>query len=108
MAPYMIEVGYTTDAWAKLIRNPQNRIEAVRPAVEAMGGRIEGAWYAFGKHDVILIVQMPDNVSAAALSLAFGAGGAVRSSVTTPLMTADDGVAAMKKAGQSTYKPPTG
>jgi hypothetical protein len=50
---------------------------------------------------------MPDNVSAAALSLAVAAAGTVHGGKTTPLMTLDEGVASFKKAGTSTYQPPS-
>ena len=50
-------------------------------------------------------MEMPDNVSAAALSLAIGAGGACRSVKTTPLMSIAEGIEAMKKAATCGYKP---
>lgn len=107
MAYYLIQVAYTPEAWATQIKNPQNRIEAVRPVVEKLGGRFEGAWYAFGEYDVIAICNMPDNVSAAAFSLAASAGGAVKAFKTTPLMTTEEGIEAMKKAGAASYQPPS-
>jgi len=42
MASYMIQVSYTPEAWATLVKTPQNRLEAVRPAIERLGGRVEG------------------------------------------------------------------
>jgi hypothetical protein len=49
---------------------------------------------------------MPDNVSAAAFSLAASAGGGVRAIKTTPLLSTEEGVEAMKKAATAGYKPP--
>ena len=89
------------------MKNPQNRVEAVRPAIEQLGGRIENAWYSFGEYDVTLILQMPDNVSAAALAIAFGAGGALKTVRTTPLLTATEAMEAMKRAGTAGYKAAT-
>ncbi|MBI1791016.1 MAG: GYD domain-containing protein [Acidobacteria bacterium] len=106
MPSYLLQVGYTPEAWATLIKNPHDRLEAVRPAIEKLGGRIEAGWYAFGDYDVVTIVEMPDNVSAAAFSLAASAGGAVRTIKTTPLLSTAEAVAAMKKAGTTAYKPP--
>jgi uncharacterized protein with GYD domain len=108
MASYMVQVAYTPEAWASLVRHPEDRVEAVRPAIERLGGRVEGKWLSFGEYDTILIVQMPDNVSAAAFSMAVAAGGAVKTMKTTPLMTAEEGVAAMRKAAGSSYRPPGG
>jgi len=53
-----------------------------------------------------LIVDMPSNVNAMALSMAFSAGGAVKKVHTTPLLTAEESVEAMKKASTAGYKPP--
>ena len=106
MAYYLIQVAYTPEAWAAQIKNPQNRIEAVRPVVERLGGSFEGVWYAFGEYDIVGICKMPDNVSAAAFSLAATAGGAVKAFKTTPLMTTEEGLEAMKKAGAAGYRPP--
>jgi uncharacterized protein with GYD domain len=61
---------------------------------------------AFGDYDVVLLIEAPDNVRAAAISLAVSAGGAVSDYKTTPLMTWDEGVEAMRIAGESSYTPP--
>ena len=106
MPLYLYQGAYTSGAWSTLIEKPQNRIEAVRPAIEKLGGKMRGAYFSFGKYDVVLIVEMPDNVSVAALAMAIAAGGAVKNSQTTVLMSPDDGLAAMKKASASGYRPP--
>ena len=106
MAYYLYQAAYSAEALRVLTKKPVNRFEVVRKAVEELGGRVEGAWFAFGEYDVVLILQMPDNVSAAALSLAASAGGAIQRGKTTPLLTTDEGLAAMKKAGASKYKAP--
>jgi uncharacterized protein with GYD domain len=108
MAYYLIQAAYTSEAVAKLVRRPQDRLGAIRPMFKKLGGSLEGAWFAFGDYDIVLIAEMPNNVSAAAVSLAVGAGGVVRAIKTTPLMTAREGVAAMRKASATGYKPPKG
>jgi uncharacterized protein with GYD domain len=70
-----------------------------------LGGKLAGLWLSFGDYDATLIVEMPDNVSAAAMALAAAAGGSLKSVKTTPLMSVEDGLAALKKAGTSGYKP---
>ena len=104
---YLQQVAYNPEGWQALVKNPQNRIEAVRPAIERLGGKIEGAWYAFGEYDVVLILQMPDNVNAAAISMAFAGGGACKSVKTTPLLTVAEAVEAMKKAAGTGYRAAT-
>ena len=106
MPYYLFRGSYTNEAWAGLVKKPQNRTEVVRTAIENLGGTLEGAWLSFGEHDVVAICSLPDNVSAAAFSLAVSAGGALKSSQTIPLMTFEEGVEAMKKAGKSSYRPP--
>ena len=106
MPYYLFRGSYTAQAWASLVKKPQNRTEVVRSAVESLGGTLEGAWLAFGQEDVVAICKMPDNVSAAAFSLAVAAGGALKSSKTTPLLTFEEGVEAVKKAAKSSYRPP--
>ncbi len=101
MPHYLIQVAYSIEGWKALVKKPQNRIEAVRPAIERLGGKIESAWYAFGDYDVVLIVQMPSNVDAGAIAIAFAAGGGCKAVKTAPLLTIDEAVEAMHKAAGS-------
>jgi uncharacterized protein with GYD domain len=105
MPQYLLQVAYNAEGWAALVKNPQDRSEAVRPAIEQLGGRIESFYMTFGEYDLVCIVKMPDNASAAAFSIAAAAGGAVKAIKTTPLMTTQEGVEAMRKAGKSSYRP---
>ncbi|HUJ29931.1 MAG TPA: GYD domain-containing protein [Candidatus Acidoferrum sp.] len=105
MPLFLTQVAYTQEAWQSLIGNPQNRIDAIRPAVEKLGGKIISGYFAFGDYDIVAITEMPDNVAAAAIAIAFAAGGACKSVKTTPLMTTAEGIDALKKAGASGYKP---
>jgi GYD domain len=58
-------------------------------AVAAMDGTLEAMYFAFGVDDYYAIVDMPDNVSGAAVSLATALAGAVRLK-TVVLLTAED------------------
>jgi len=108
MPYYMLQGAYTSEAWAAQVANPQDRVEVVRPIFEKLGGRIESAYFAFGEYDVVLITEFPDNVSAAAIAVALNAGGSFKNAKTTPLMTIEDGVEVMRKAGSTGYTPPGG
>jgi uncharacterized protein with GYD domain len=105
MPSYLVQVAYTSEAVAALIAAPQDRSEVVKKAVKKLGGKLTGIWLSFGDYDVVLIIEMPDNASAAALALAAAAGGSCKSVKTTPLLSIQDGMAAFKKAGTSGYKP---
>lgn len=106
MAYYLIQATFTPEAWAKLVKNPQDRRQAIAPMVEKLGGRLESYWMAFGDYDSVVIVQAPDNVTAAAFSLAASAGGALKAIKTTPLMTTEEAMEAMRKAANAGYRPP--
>lgn len=108
MPTYLHQVAYSREGWQALLTHPQDRIEAVRPAIEHLGGKIKNAWFAFGDYDVVVVTEMPDNISAAAISIAFAGGGACKAVHTTPLLTAEEAVQAMKKANESGYKPAAG
>lgn len=106
MPLYMTQVSFTSDAWKTQIQHPQNRAEQIRALAEANGGKLLSYYYAFGEYDVVVIFEAPDNVTAASLALAAAAGGAVKAIKTTPLMTVEEGMAAMEKARHTGYRPP--
>ncbi len=108
MPLYMYQAAYTAESLAAQLKNPQNRVDAVgRAACEAVGGKFVGGWYCFGDYDLVLVADVPDNESMAAIALAIAAGGAVKSAKTTVLMSGAEAVAGMKKAEAVTkgYKP---
>lgn len=105
MATYLIQAAYNTDGWKGLIANPQDRIEAIKPVVEQLDGTIVAGWLAFGEYDIVSIVELPTNVSAAAFSMAVSAGGTISAFKTTPLMSMEEAVTAMELAGESVYEP---
>ncbi len=99
MPLYMYQAAYTPESWAAQIKNPQNRVETVGQKVcEAVGGKYVGGWLCFGDYDLVIIADVPDNESMAAIALAVGAGGAIKASKTTVLLTGKEGVAALEKA----------
>jgi uncharacterized protein with GYD domain len=105
MPKYLVQVQYKIKAWAALVRDPQDRLEIAGPVVKNLGGHIECAYLSFGMYDSMAIVEMPDNVSAASLSMALLASGFFNKIKTTPLMTWEEGVEAMKKAKKTAYHP---
>jgi uncharacterized protein with GYD domain len=108
MAHYLLQVAYTSEAWANMLKNPQDRIEIVTKAVQNLGGSVVGGWLSFGEYDAVAILQMPDDATAAAFSMAVAAGGACKSVKTTPLLSTEEGIEAAKKAPEAGYTPPSG
>ncbi len=100
MPLYMYQAAYTPESWAAQMKSPQNRVETVgRQVCETVGGKLIGGWLCFGDYDIVIIADVPDNESMAAIALAVGAGGAIKASKTTVLMTGTEGVGALEKAG---------
>jgi uncharacterized protein with GYD domain len=108
MPIYLTRFSYTPETWARLIANPEDRRKAAQEYIESVGGKLHGFWYAFGEHDGYNLWEAPDNVSIAAVALAITGGGALRSLDTTVLMTVDEAMDAMRKAGQIGYRAPGG
>ncbi len=109
MSRYLLQAAYTSEAWATQLKNPQNRAEIVSQLMERLGGRFESVYYTFGEYDIVAVMDLPDNVSAAAASMVVSAAGAVKAIRTTPLMTVDEGVQAMRKGADAagSYRPPS-
>jgi uncharacterized protein with GYD domain len=107
MPYYLYQAAYTTEAWAAQLKNPQDVRGRVKAVIEQNGGTLIGPWYAFGEYDIVGIVEYPDNVSSAAVAIAFAAGGALKASKTTVLMTVEEGLEAMRRAGGADYQPPS-
>jgi uncharacterized protein with GYD domain len=106
MPLYLTRFSYTPETWARLIENPEDRRKAAESYIESVGGKLHGFWYAFGAHDGYNLWEAPDNVSMAAVALAIGGGGALRSIETTVLMTVEDTLIALDKARGIKYRAP--
>jgi uncharacterized protein with GYD domain len=104
MPKYLFEARYTSDGAKGLAREGgSGRRAAVARTVESVGGKLEAAYFAFGDVDVYMIVDLPDNVSAAAVSLAANESGFIASK-TIVLMTAEEMDQAAKKKVE--FRPP--
>ncbi|HXA67947.1 MAG TPA: GYD domain-containing protein [Bryobacteraceae bacterium] len=90
MPKYLIQASYTTEGIQGLVGDSASGRRAdVQAAVRAVGGRVEVFYFAFGPDDVIIILELPDNVTAAAVGLTTAGTGAVRVR-TTPLLTVEE------------------
>ncbi len=107
MALYMFQFAYTAEAWATLAKNPQDRSVPVRELVQKLGGHLVGLYYCFGEYDGVGLVEMPDDISAIATSLAVVAPGHIKAIKTTKLFTVEETMEAMRKAGSPGYQGPS-
>ena len=106
MALYLTRFSYTPETWARLVANPEDRRAAAQTYIESVGGKLHGFWYAFGSHDGYNLWEAPDNVSMAAVAIAIGSGGALSSIETTVLLSVEETVEALRKAGGISYRAP--
>jgi uncharacterized protein with GYD domain len=103
---YLTRFSYTPETWARLMKNPEDRREAARKYIESVDGKLHGFWYAFGAYDGYCIWEAPDNVSMAAVGLAITGGGALSKFETTPLLTVEETLDALRRAQKIGYRPP--
>jgi uncharacterized protein with GYD domain len=106
MPLYLTKFSYTPETWAKLIGNPEDRRKAAQTYIESVGGKLHGFWYGFGTHDGYNLWEAPDNVSMAAVALAISSGGALSAFDTTVLLSVEETMDALRKAGKIGYRPP--
>jgi uncharacterized protein with GYD domain len=104
MPKMMIKASYNPEGTRGLLKEGGSaRVNAVRKLIEGMGGTLESFYFAYGEADAYLIVDLPDEASGLAVSMAVNASGAVRLA-TIPLITAEQVDAAAKKT--VAYRPP--
>ena len=106
MPLYMSTFDYEPEVWAELVHNPENRTETVSQLLEDAGCKLKGLWYAFGNRDGFALIEAPDNVTSASISIAISASGAFRKFETSVLMTQDELLKALKKAQDVAYVAP--
>ena len=105
---YLYQLTYTPEAVKALVATPSDREAAARKLIEALGGKLHHLFFAFGQHDVICLIEGPDDKMMAAGAMAVAASGTVSSSSTVKLMTAAEAMTAMQTAGKAigSYRPP--
>ena len=106
MPLYMLEFGYKPEVWAGLVQSPEDRKQKVGRMLEQAGAKLHELWYSFGDQDGFALIEAPDNVTAAGLSIAITSSGAFRTFKTTVLMTQEDALRALEKAGAMQYEAP--
>jgi uncharacterized protein with GYD domain len=86
MAKFLFEASYGPEGVRALVREgAAQRHATLQETVTKLGGQVEALYFAFGDVDAYIIVDLPDNVTANALSLAVNQSGAVRIKTTVLL-----------------------
>ena len=90
MAKFMLTASYTAEGLQGLFKDKATgRRDAVRQALESVGGKLESMHYMLGDYDVVIIAEVPDAITASAISLAAAATGLVHTK-TTALLTVEE------------------
>ena len=106
MPKYLVTASYSAEGLRGLQKDKASgRVRAATAAIEAAGGKVESFYYALGEDDIVGVVDFPDNISAASLSLAVSASGLVRTR-TTALLTVEEVDQALAK--NVNYRAPGG
>ena len=104
MPKYLLQATYTADGVQGLMKDTASgRRAAVKAGLKSVGGKLESMHYCFGEHDVVCIMDLPDNAAAASLAAAVRAGGLVRTK-TIPMLTVEEMDKALAK--KAAYKNP--
>ncbi len=104
MSKHLLQASYTQAGLAGLIKEGgTSRREALAETIEGAGGSLESLYYAFGKSDLFITADLPDDAAVTAVSLAIGAAGALDVSVTVLVTpeTVDEAI-----ARDVPYRPP--
>jgi uncharacterized protein with GYD domain len=104
MQKFLITASYTDEGVKGLLKEGgTSRKKTIEKLVTELGGKLEAFYFAFGDYDVYAILEVPDNITAAAVSLTINASGLVNLSGTILLTPAD-----IDKASKKTvhYRPP--
>jgi uncharacterized protein with GYD domain len=105
MPLYLYQAAYTPESLAAQMKDPRDRLEIVGGQIKSAGARLVGGGFSFGDSDVVATIEAPDDVTMAAVAIAIGAGGAVRSAKTTRLLSGAEYVEALRKASTIGYRP---
>ncbi|MEU9113617.1 GYD domain-containing protein [Streptomyces sp. NPDC048483] len=104
MPKYLVQASYTPEgAKGLLSEGGSSRRAAVEQAVASCGGTLEAMYFAYGEDDLYCIIDFPDPLSMAAVSMTVRASGALHSKAT-PLLAVEEIDEAAKKGVD--FRPP--
>jgi uncharacterized protein with GYD domain len=84
-----------------LTEHPEAAVMGLRRAVEAVGGRLELIYFVLGDYDVLAVVDAPDELTQAAISVALASTGVFRTFASHQLIDPVDLAAVMAKVAET-------
>jgi uncharacterized protein with GYD domain len=108
MAYFLLSGKFSQESMNALVQRPENRLLVTTRLLQGVGGRLHYYFFCFGEYDFVLLYELPGNTSAAALTMVMMASGSVSSVKNTVLMSMEEAIEAMSKAGEAMgiYQPP--
>jgi len=108
MAFYLARAKISQHAMSALVERPEDRFVTMTRLLKEVGGRLHYYFFAFGEFDIVLVYELPDNQTASALAMVLTSSGSVTEIDTTVLLTMEEAIAAMHRAGNAVgiYQPP--
>jgi uncharacterized protein with GYD domain len=105
MPKFLMKAQYTGDGLAGVMKDGGSLRKGIaEKLVQEVGGTLEGFWFAFGEYDAFIVVDVPDNKTAALLAMTVSATPTVSVS-TVPLLTVEE-VDAIAAAPHPSFQAP--
>ena len=107
MPKYLIQFSYSDAALAELVRHPEDRGAVITELFDRLGGKVEAFHHALGEYDLVIIAEFPDNETVAAIQIAIRSSGVLKNQQITTLLSREEALNALKRAGSAGYQPPS-
>jgi uncharacterized protein with GYD domain len=98
MTFYLLRAKLDHEFMKALVERPEDRMVTTTRLLKGIGGRLHYYFFCFGEYDIVLIYELPDNLSSASLSMVLTSSGSVTEVETTPLLTMEEAINAMGQA----------
>jgi uncharacterized protein with GYD domain len=103
---YAVLFRFKSETIKTLMNKPSDRAAAVQQLLDSAGGTLDAYYLMFGQYDGLVICDLPDSSSAAAVSFAVTSSGAFSHLETHELVPVEQLNTVLEKANQLTYRPP--
>lgn len=100
MSHYLLRVAFNPQGWAAWIAQPHSCQGKIQSEAGRLGGKLLSMWWSFGEENITLLFKMPDEIHMAAFSIFAVAMGAMKQFTITPVLTDEEALQAMRKAGE--------
>lgn len=98
MSFYLLRAKLDHEFMKALVERPEDRMITTTRLLKGIGGRLHYYFFSFGEYDIVLIYELPDNITSASLAMLLTSSGSVTEVETTPLLTMEEAISAMGQA----------